>query len=330
MGKKEWQRIEYREQALALVDSGRPLTKEEIQYLKTKYSGQGGLYPHKWGHGEFFTPPNVVQFVHDLIGIKGRTAAMLEPSCGAGGFFEGLDPTICTGIEVNRDNAKVARACYPGVTIMCSDALDLFPWNGPSQMDGAFGYVVGNPPYGLTVKWAGEITGGKHRELKSEAVFLEIAYRACRPGGKIALVLSDGLLSNSRDQFIRDWIAERCFIRAVISLPVETFLHAGTSVKTSVLYLQRFPAGVRRADVCDYPIFMAICDQIGWDSRYRPTGKSDLPSILSDWTEFEKIWSQKIEWSAPSSQVEVAPAQVLESLPDPPATDLSSPQLSLF
>jgi type I restriction-modification system DNA methylase subunit len=287
MGRKERARANGREQALELVRSGKELSAEEIAFVKRSYSGIGGLCPsNDWAYGAFFTPPSVVKFVHDLVGIEKNPGTVLELACGAGGFFEGIDQGLCTGIEVNRDSYSVAKACYPGVALINAATEEVFPFDRPSEFEGSFDYVLGNPPFGTTINWASEITGGKHRKLASEVVFMDIAFRAVRPGGKIAMVVPDGLLNSNRTQPARDFLGKHCLIKAVISLPTETFYHAGTSVKTSVLYLEKLPSGITQADIGDYSIFMAVAEDVGWDSRGRETGKSDFGAILHEWIQF--------------------------------------------
>lgn len=107
-----------------------------------------------------------------------------------------------------------------------------------------------------------------------------------KPGGILAYVVPDGILGNSKDEPLRKWIMnEQAWVKAVISLPPETFKIVGTTVKTSVLVLQKRLLGVDRGN---YPIFMALSKEIGWDSRGRSTGKCDLPEILATWRDWHQ------------------------------------------
>ena len=287
MGKKEWQRYDNREKALELVRAGRPLSAKEVALVKSHYTGIGGLVRADWSGGAFFTPPPVVDFVHSLIGIREAPGPTLEPSIGGGAFAEGILPSLVTGIEPNRDSYRVCELCYPGMTLHNANVEEIFPSNGPSELDGKFDYCIGNPPFGLKIDWAGDIVGGRWRKVPSEWVFMEVAVRAVRPEGTIAFVVPDGMLSNSNAQPVRDWLMERCYLKTVISLPTETFFHAGTSVKCSVVYLTKYPLGMTKDKVVDYPILMSICEDVGWDSRGRATNKCDLPMILRTWQEFK-------------------------------------------
>jgi hypothetical protein len=55
-------------------------------------------------------------------------------------------------------------------------------------------------------------------------------------------------------------------------------------VRTGVLVLRKkaVPSSDRGRD---YQILMAVCEDVGWDSRGRPTGNCDLPPILDIYRE---------------------------------------------
>ena len=76
----------------------------------------------------------------------------------------------------------------------------------------------------------------------------------------MAVVLPQGRVNNASDQRVREFIAARCRILAVVGLHPSTFKpHTGT--KTSVLFVQKWnddpKAGPLCAQVDDYPIFFA-------------------------------------------------------------------------
>jgi hypothetical protein len=43
------------------------------------------------------------------------------------------------------------------------------------------------------------------------------------------------------------------------------------------------PAPFKSDHTGDYWIYMAVCEDIGWDSRGRPTGNNELPVILDEY-----------------------------------------------
>ena len=101
----------------------------------------------------------------------------------------------------------------------------------------------------------------------------------------LSIILPDSVLANRSTQPIRDWLLEQCYLRASISLPRVTFYWQGTASKTSVLVAERkaVPAPFKTDSNGDYWIYMAVCEDIGWDSRGRPTGNDELPAILDEY-----------------------------------------------
>lgn len=62
--------------------------------------------------------------------------------------------------------------------------------------------------------------------------------------GYLAIVVPDGILTNSTSQYVRDWLVEKFRILAVVSLPQHTFSHVKAGVKSSVLFLKKHPKSV--------------------------------------------------------------------------------------
>ena len=74
----------------------------------------------------------------------------------------------------------------------------------------------------------------------SEVMFIEQCHKFLNEGGILAIVIPDGVLTNSSLQYTRDWIEERFRILAVISLPQTAFAANGAGVKSSVLFLRKY------------------------------------------------------------------------------------------
>lgn len=95
-------------------------------------------------------------------------------------------------------------------------------------------------------------------KLKSypiEILFIERFIQLAKPGGWISVIIPDGILSNSNAHYVRDFIAAKTKVEAIVSLPRETFKQAGTSAKTSILFLKKLPD--KEKPSLDYPVFMA-------------------------------------------------------------------------
>ena len=77
-------------------------------------------------------------------------------------------------------------------------------------------------------------------KTKTEILFIERCLALLRPGGRLGVVLPEGIFNNPSLAYVREFCENRAFIRAVVSLPQETFLSSGASVKASLLFLQKF------------------------------------------------------------------------------------------
>lgn len=136
-----------------------------------------------------------------------------------------------------------------------------------------FDIIMANPPFAGDVKETrilGKYELGKNSQGKMQnkvgrdILFIERNLDFLKPGGRMAIVLPQGRFNNSSDKYIRDFIAERCRILAVVGLHVNTFKpHTGT--KTSVLFVQKWDD-----ELCpkkeDYPIFFATQQKKGKDN----------------------------------------------------------------
>jgi type I restriction enzyme M protein len=106
--------------------------------------------------------------------------------------------------------------------------------------------------------------------IKTEILFLERVHSFLKPGsGRAAIVLPDGILTNSSLQGVRNWLLEHFQLLAVISLPQFAFAHYDAGVKASIVFLRRLKDGEVIAD--DTPIFMALAENIGYDATGRKT-----------------------------------------------------------
>lgn len=87
-----------------------------------------------------------------------------------------------------------------------------------------------------------ELPKGEKSKIKTEILFLERCLTLLKPGGRLGIVLPEGIFNNPSLSYVRKFCENRGFIRAVVSLPQETFLSSGASVKASLLFVQKFTA----------------------------------------------------------------------------------------
>jgi len=110
-----------------------------------------------------------------------------------------------------------------------------------------FDVLMTNPPFAGTVKERdvlrlynlAEKNGRYVNKIGRHILFLERSLQFIRPGGRMAIVLPQGLLNNTNAEYIRRFIIDEARILAVVGLHVNTFKpHTGT--KTSVLFLRKY------------------------------------------------------------------------------------------
>lgn len=156
------------------------------------------------------------------------------------------------------------------------DAATTDPHFAADSAMGKFDMIFTNPPFGSKVEVAAGIVERYElaQWIKSpEGLFIEQCYNFLKPGGKMAIVLPDGILSNPNTEKVREWILSKFKLIASIDLPVETFLPQ-VGVQASLLFLQK-KTNVEMAQKEDYDVFMAIAEKVGKDRRGNPIYKRD-------------------------------------------------------
>ena len=256
-----------------------------------------------------------------------------------------------------------------------------------------FDFIITNPPFGSSVRqteqaymrnysfalkevdWLNAKTRESLRDNQStEVLFIEQCHNFLAEGGYLAIVVPDGILTNSSLQYVRDGIEDKFRIVAVVSMPQTAFAATGAGVKSSVMFLKKHTgkasekirnkktnlqdsikqkndyqkeldkieaekikhvkslrglenkqklsgkalaqseaykewkkqveeeykervsilkdrlqaeyAAARQKDLPDYPIFMAIAEDIGYDATGKPTGRNELDFISAELARF--------------------------------------------
>ena len=269
-------------------------------------------------YGQYFTPRQIVEFMVEVIDPD-EDDYLIDPACGSGGFllysmrhvlnkvnekYKDDKETIYRliwdfshkqifGIEINDRIARVAMMDMVihedgHSNIECNNALIPYKNFDPAKKikPNKYDIVLTNPPFGAVIKDEDILKDfelGKDRKAqRTEILFIERCLDLLKSGGKMGIVLPDGILTNSSLQYVRDFIIKNTKILAVVSLPQFAFLSSGAGVKASLLFLQKKKEGEK---VSNYPIFMAIAEHIGYDATGRPDS-NDLPKILGEWRKF--------------------------------------------
>lgn len=123
-----------------------------------------------------------------------------------------------------------------------------------------FDFIITNPPFGSTVRQSEQAylktykLGKKEEDWlavnakpenirdgqSTEVLFIEQDYKFLKEGGYLAIVLPDGILTNSSMQYVRTKIEDWFRIIAVVSMPQTAFTANGAGVKSSVLFLKKW------------------------------------------------------------------------------------------
>jgi type I restriction enzyme M protein len=141
----------------------------------------------------------------------------------------------------------------------------------------------------------------KPTSIDPAVLFIDRCLQLLKPGGRLLIVVPDGVLCNSGDRYVREYImgkkdettgqfhGGKAIVKAVISLPADTFKLSGTGAKTSILYLQKRKAREddpeRFQDEQQGSVFMAVADTLGYVVKnnvedYSTGVSNDLAAIV--------------------------------------------------
>lgn len=135
-----------------------------------------------------------------------------------------------------------------------------------------FDVLLTNPPFAGEIKdqgilrqyFFGKKKGKLVNKIERHILFIERTLDMLKPGGRMAIVLPQGVLNNTNMENVREYLFDKARILAVVGLHSNTFKpHTGT--KTSVLFLQKW-GGEAGEPQKDYPIFMAVSKKGGKDN----------------------------------------------------------------
>lgn len=85
-----------------------------------------------------------------------------------------------------------------------------------------------------------DLPKGEKSKVKTEVLFIERCLSLLKPGGRLGIVLPEGVFNNPSLAYVRAFCEDRAYISAVVSLPQETFYSSGASVKASLLFMRKF------------------------------------------------------------------------------------------
>jgi type I restriction enzyme M protein len=169
----------------------------------------------------------------------------------------------------------------------------------PGFYPGGLTLAITNPPFGSVLSneriikdfaARGGVTRRNGKDVKSipqEVAFLNRCLEYLAPGGKLASVIPDGVLANSSQQFVRDWILRWAKLEAIISVPQATFAPYGAGVKTSIIILEKREHPLAAAEVAT-----------GVKKKYKRKKVEGQPSLIEPEIANEQATEEPVEASA--------------------------------
>lgn len=258
------------------------------------------------GMGQYFTPASICELMVEV--VKPDVADLiLDPFCGSGHFLSDSLRFVASrtstsskqfhefafgklhGIEKSDRMTRIAmtdmRLNGDGHSnIRCTDALLDFA-NYPDISAESFDVVLTNPPFGSLLgpeALAGlgrfELAQGR-KNVPLEVLGLERAIQFLRPGGRMGIVLPDNVLTTDSCQYVREWLKGKACVRAILSLPIESFSPFGANVKTSILFARKWRSGEEKVDT--ERVCLIKLEAIGYDASGRLNEKTDVPQAIS-------------------------------------------------
>jgi type I restriction enzyme M protein len=166
--------------------------------------------------------------------------------------------------------------------IFCEDSLDPKSYGTQAKkaiQDNFFDYILTNPPFGVKIPindkeilkdyklghiWKNTDGVWKKQEQlvkqqPPQVLFIERCIQLLRDGGKLGIVLPEGIFGNPTDRYIWEYITSNGKIMAIVSLDQNTF-QPYTCNKTSILFFQKL-----NNIPTDYSIDFAIVKNVGHD-----------------------------------------------------------------
>jgi len=304
-----------------IASLGQEIAKEFRRAILRSFQGEE--------FNQYLTEKCVIDFIFGLIGKLNKHTKLLDFECGSGGFIatainqSDLPIENVMGIDIEELPYIIAKTYLTLYFKKSGEELKLIPIkkdNGLFYHGKNWDLVIGNPAgsnkyeHGKERKIFENLNddldnNGKKDKISEYNLSIQQAIQSARIGGKICLILPEGLFSNSQDEFLRKYIAKHCNILAIISLPPGSFkrgtavkqLKAGAqsaSMKMSILYAEKIREISRNEDLeidtqhLNYPIFLAHIDKVESKSGEISDWLEERLSVaLEQWNE----WQNKAE-----------------------------------
>ena len=257
--------------------------------------------------GQFFTPKSLVKCMIKIIDPKDGEIIM-DPACGTGGFLvesygyqyngkQSETNSYYIGIDKDKDMSDLSMAVTEIITsgkskVYNQNSLEIL-CEGCKNHDllGTIDVILTNPPFGskigVTEKTILEKYEFGHAWTFSEkdntwykmsnivksqdpqVLFIELCINLLKDGGRMAIVLPEGVFGNKSQGYIWAYLKEHGNIVAMIDCPRNTF-QPSTDTKTNVLIFEKTKKKTKK-------IKIAVAKNCGHDRRGRTTNSNNEP-----------------------------------------------------
>lgn len=276
--------------------------------------------------GQFFTPKSVVRAIVSIVGPEGGSK-VVDPACGTGGFLSETfaywnsnkkTPGTLIGFDKDNDLCFLSSALLEATApqhahiynVNSLDKTKLRQNNNQDVFDADV--VVTNPPFGARIpvkdpeilsqyslgyEWASSGRSWVQTEkLRSgqdpQILFIELCVDLLRDGGKMGIVLPEGVFGNHTYGYVWDFLAARGRPYALLDCPRTTF-QPGTDTKTNILFFEKGASASRATEA-----WISVALTCGHDRRGRTTTgdgspyPDDFVRIAEDWDKGSgQLWS---------------------------------------
>ncbi|KHD06569.1 hypothetical protein PN36_08350 [Candidatus Thiomargarita nelsonii] len=266
--------------------------------------------------GQFFTPKSVVRAMVEIT-APGANAKVVDPACGTSGFLsetaffwknKKIKPGYLIGIDKDADLSLLSSALLEIVSpekyrIYNQNSLDIKRLETECLFEADV--VLTNPPFGAKIaikensilqqfalghiwifskgKWipTNDLRGSQDPQI----LFIELCIRLLKPGGKLAIVLPEGVFGNTNSGYIWDYIRSQGTIEALIDCPRTTF-QPSTDTKTNILFFEKHQSNTIKRGL--ESTFVAVALNCGHDRRGKVHKNNDFECISREWWEGKK------------------------------------------
>ncbi len=218
--------------------------------------------------GQFFTPREVVRAIVRVVDPQ-LCETIYDPCCGTGGFlaqaYEHIEQTreesslipnakrpdknySCYGREKENLVYTLALAnlvlhgidephIWHGNTLTNHEVYGGLFGDAPSQFD----VIMTNPPFGGKENKKAQ-DQFSYKSSSTQLLFLQHVIDSLSPKGRCGIVVDEGILFRTTDAaFVRtkQRLLDTCDLWCIVSLPIGTFINAGASIKTDILFFTK-------------------------------------------------------------------------------------------